>query len=146
MLQFCCFSWMIQREEQENVQLTMKGRMLTLVLHTEEWGKLSALDQAGNFSSRALKQDQWKMKMRIPVHRSWRTSSTAATDQAWVSQLKGQYWPFSLVSSGRPFQDDLRKKHERLSWVSQTQIILFELFYSTGQTVSCLRANCDNCI
>lgn len=127
MLQFCCFSWMIQREEQENVLLTMKGRMLTLVLHTEEWGKLSALAQAGNFSSRALKQDQWKMKMRIPVHRSWRTSSTAATDQAWVSQLKGQYWPFSLVSSGRPFQDDLGKNMK--DYLGCLKLKLFYLSY-----------------
>lgn len=97
---------------------TDNGRMLTLVLRTEEWGKLSVLAHAGSlFSSRAHKQDQWKMK-RISAHRSWRTSSTVATDQAWVSQLKEQYWPFSLVSSGRPFQDDLRQK----TWMIQTQI------------------------
>ncbi len=48
----------------------------------------------------------------ISAHRSWRTSSTVARDQAWVSQLKGQYWPFSLVSSGSPFQDDLRNRKQ----------------------------------
>lgn len=31
-------------------------------------------------------------------------------DQACVSQLKGQCWPFSLVSSGSPFQGDLEER------------------------------------
>ena len=37
-----------------------------------------------------------------------------ARDQAWVSQLKGQNWPFSLVSSGRPFHGDLRRHGGRV--------------------------------
>lgn len=41
------------------------------------------------------------------AHRSYNTSRMVAMDQAWVSQLNGQYWPFSLVNSGRPFQEDL---------------------------------------
>lgn len=31
-------------------------------------------------------------------------------DQACVSQLKGQCWPCSLVSSGSPFQGDLEER------------------------------------
>ena len=41
-------------------------------------------------------------------------------DQAWVSQLKGQYCPFSLVSSGSPFQDDLIKEKKK----SKTNIVV----------------------
>ena len=51
------------------------------------------------------------------THRSYKTSRIVAMDQAWVSQLNGQYWPFSLVNSGRPFQEDLRRER---NW-SQSQ-------------------------
>lgn len=46
----------------------------------------------------------------VSPYRSKRTSSTVAMDQACVSQLNGQCWPFSLVSSGRPFHGDLRRQ------------------------------------
>lgn len=78
-------------------------------------------------------------------HRSYRASRTVAIDHACVSQLKGQYCPFSLVSSGKPFQGDLRRE-EMLKWETVLNILNFFVLklcntFQDGRKVSTERSS-----
>lgn len=115
---FCWFLKQGQREGKKgfNLKMLWYNNLVTLqYLFWKTWLTMSLIlgffgDTTRKFCDdrKWVRGGEW-LTGSWDLYRSWSTSSTVARDQAWVSQLKGQCWPFSLVSSGKPFHRDLRQ-------------------------------------